>query len=45
MLFPKYVALNKKFGLENKSKFMLHHKEWVDSKKFYRSSSANSKIC
>lgn len=33
MLFPKYLVLNKKYGVENKSKFMLYYKEWVESKK------------
>lgn len=42
MLFPKYLVLNKKYGVENKSKFMLYYKEWVDSKK--RSNKATTEL-
>ena len=33
LLFPKYVALNKKYGVQNRSKFMLCYYGLVDSKK------------
>ena len=33
LLFPKYVNLNQKYKVKNRSKFMFCYKEWVDSKK------------
>ena len=32
MVFPKYISLNKKFGVTNTCQFMHYYKEWIDSK-------------
>lgn len=32
MVFPKYISLNKKFGVTNTCQFMHYYKKWIDSK-------------